>query len=90
MNEIEIGQLKIDIDHLSKLTDPYQIARYKSKVNLGLYYLNNFPSFDDFKKDFDNFMALFDKNILTKEQLSEVEYIDLRFGNKVFYKNKTN
>lgn len=46
--------------------------------------------FDDFEKDFDNFMALFDQNILTKEKLSEIEYMDLRFGNKVFYKNKTN
>lgn len=46
--------------------------------------------FDDFKKDFDNFVALFDQKILTKEQLSEIDYIDLRFGNKVFYKNKTN
>lgn len=46
--------------------------------------------FDNFKKDFDNFMALFDQNILTKEKLSEIDYMDLRFGNKVFYKNKTN
>lgn len=46
--------------------------------------------FDDFEKDFNNFVALFDQNILTKEQLSEIDYIDLRFGNKVFYKNKTN
>lgn len=46
--------------------------------------------FDDFEKDFLNFIALFDQEVLTKEQLSQIEYIDLRFGNKVFYKNKTN
>lgn len=46
--------------------------------------------YDDFEKDFSNFIALFDKNVLTKEQLSSIEYIDVRFGNKVFYKNKTN
>ncbi len=46
--------------------------------------------YDDYEKDFNNFIALFDQNVLTKEQLSEIEYIDLRFGNKVFYKNKTN
>ena len=46
--------------------------------------------FDEFEKDFRNLVALFEQNILTKDQLSQVEYIDLRFGNKVFYKNKTN
>ena len=46
--------------------------------------------YDDFEKDFINFIALFDQNILTKESLSEIDYIDLRFGNKVFYKNKSN
>lgn len=46
--------------------------------------------FDEFEKDFANLIALFDQNILTKDSLQEVDYIDLRFGNKVFYKNKTN
>lgn len=46
--------------------------------------------FDEFSKDFANLIALFEQQVLTKEQLVEVEYIDLRFGNKVFYKNKTN
>lgn len=46
--------------------------------------------FDEYKKDFANLMALFDQQVVIKEQLSNVEYIDLRFGNKVFYKNKTN
>ncbi len=34
--------------------------------------------------------SLFEKQAITKEQLQNIEYIDLRFGNKVFYKNKTN
>ncbi len=46
--------------------------------------------YDDFEKDFSNLIALFEKQILTKEQLPQIEYIDVRFGNKVFYKNKTN
>jgi cell division septal protein FtsQ len=46
--------------------------------------------FDEFSKDFANLIALFDQQVLTKEQLSQIDYIDLRFGNKVFYKNKTN
>lgn len=46
--------------------------------------------FDEYKKDFANLMALFDQQVVVKEQLSNVDYIDLRFGNKVFYKNKTN
>lgn len=46
--------------------------------------------YDDFEKDFANFVALFDKQVLTKEQLAGIEYVDLRFGNKVFYKNRTN
>lgn len=46
--------------------------------------------FDEFKKDFANLVALFEKQVITKEQLQQIDYIDLRFGNKVFYKNKTN
>ncbi|MEY4440899.1 MAG: hypothetical protein RLY49_525 [Candidatus Parcubacteria bacterium] len=46
--------------------------------------------FDEYKKDFANLIALFEKQAITKEQLQNIEYIDLRFGNKVFYKNKTN
>lgn len=46
--------------------------------------------FDEFEKDFAHLIALFDTNVLTKDQLPNIEYIDVRFGNKVFYKNKTN
>ena len=46
--------------------------------------------FDKFEQGFANLIALFEKEVLRKEALNEVEYIDLRFGNKVFYKNKTN
>ncbi len=46
--------------------------------------------YDEFEKDFNNFIALFDQEVMTKEQLKDIQYIDLRFGNKVFYKNKTN
>lgn len=46
--------------------------------------------FDEFSKDFANLVALFQQQVITKEQLPEIDYIDLRFGNKVFYKNKTN
>ncbi len=44
--------------------------------------------YDDMEKDFANFIALFDQKVLTKEQLGGIDYIDLRFGNKVFYKNR--
>jgi cell division septal protein FtsQ len=44
--------------------------------------------YDDFEKDFSNFIALFEKEILIREQLGQIDYVDLRFGNKVFYKNK--
>ena len=44
--------------------------------------------YDDLEKDFANLIALFDKEVLTKEQLGDIDYIDLRFGNKVFYKNR--
>lgn len=46
--------------------------------------------FDNFEKDFLNLTALFEKEILDQNSFENVEYIDLRFGNKVFYKNKTN
>ena len=45
--------------------------------------------FDDFASGFSNLIALFDQNVIAKEQLAIIDYIDLRFGNKVFYKNRT-
>ncbi len=45
--------------------------------------------YDDFEKGFSNLIALFDKEILRIEDISSIEYFDLRFGNKVYYKNKT-
>jgi len=46
--------------------------------------------YDDLQKDFSNFIALIDQKVITIDQLGQIEYVDLRFGNKVFYKNKTN
>jgi cell division septal protein FtsQ len=46
--------------------------------------------FDNFENNFISFVALFEQNILQKDKMFEIQYIDLRFGNKVFYKNKTN
>lgn len=46
--------------------------------------------FDDFQKGFSHLIALFEKDVIHKDKFFEIEYIDLRFGNKVFYKNKTN
>lgn len=66
----EIRQLKIDIDHLSKLTNPMVIAEYMYKVNLGLYYLKNFPSFDYFKIDFSTKLT----NIIKKLNISDSDY----------------
>lgn len=41
---------------------------------------------DDFKKMFELFKAVLDKEI--KEKRSLLDYVDLRFGNKIFYKFK--
>lgn len=75
--DIKIGEVYIKSDGVVEF-----ITRDNTKLIASL--------FDEFKKDFANLMALFEKNIITKDQLSQIEYIDLRFGNKVFYKNKTN
>jgi len=74
--DIRIGEVYIKADGVVEF-----VARDKTRLITSV--------FDDFKKDFVNLVALFEKNILTKEQLPQVEYIDLRFGNKVFYKNRT-
>jgi cell division septal protein FtsQ len=63
-------------------------GRIELKTRTGVLIINS--KFDDFKKNFTNFVALFEQGILTEESFNTLEYVDLRFGNKVFYKNKTN
>lgn len=75
--DIKIGEVYLKADGVIEF-----ITRDKTRIIASV--------FDDFKKDFANLVALFEKQILTKDTISQVEYIDLRFGNKVFYKNKTN
>ncbi len=75
--DVRIGQVFIKSDGLIEF-----VTRDNVRLITSVY--------DDFAKDFDNLVALFEKQVLVKDQLSLVEYIDLRFGNKVFYKNKTN
>ena len=75
--DIKIGEIYLRADGVIELKTREQTIL---KVSI----------FDDFKKDFTNLIALFEQGILTKEQLPIIEYIDIRFGNKVFYKNKTN
>lgn len=74
----------VSIRHAILKTD----AVLEFHVDSGTVLLNS--RYDDYEKNFNNFIALFEQEVLSKEQLSEIEYIDLRFGNKVFYKNKTN
>jgi hypothetical protein len=75
--DIRIGDVYIKLDGVVEF-----VTREKVRIITSL--------FDDFKKDFANLVALFEKSVLTKEQMPQIEYIDLRFGNKVFYKNRTN
>lgn len=75
--EIKIGEVYIKSDGVIEF-----VTRDNTRLLASM--------FDDFKKDFAHLVALFENGVLTKEQLPQIEYIDLRFGNKVFYKNKTN
>lgn len=43
---------------------------------------------DDFVLVADNLATLIDKDAINKAQFNNIEYIDLRFGNRVFYKLK--
>lgn len=75
--DIKIGEVYIKADGIIEF-----VTRDHARIITSVY--------DDFAKDFENFTALFDKAVLTKDQIPTIEYFDLRFGNKVFYKNKTN
>jgi cell division septal protein FtsQ len=75
--DVKIGEVYIKADGIIEF-----VTRDNTRIITSIY--------DDFEKDFEHFVALFDKAVLTKEQIPEIEYFDLRFGNKVFYKNKTN
>ncbi len=75
--DIRIGEVFIKSDGLIEF-----VTRDNVRIITSIY--------DDFAKDFNNLVVLFEKQVLIKDQLLKVEYIDLRFGNKVFYKNKTN
>jgi len=60
-----------------------------------VYYLNVKKSFkilissqDDLSLSFENIQTILEGGALDKEKLNLIDYIDLRFGNKVFYKFK--
>ncbi len=75
--EIRVGEVYLKKDGVVEL-----VTREKSRIITSIY--------DDYQKDFSNFLALFDKEVIKKNELNNFEYFDLRFGNKVYYKNKTN
>lgn len=76
-NDVKIGEVYIKPDGIIEF-----VTRDHARIITSIY--------DDYEKDFANLIALFEKSVLNKDQLSQVDYIDMRFGNKVFYKNKTN
>jgi cell division septal protein FtsQ len=43
---------------------------------------------DSLKDSYENFKTILEDGVINKENLSVVEYIDLRFGNKIFYRLK--
>lgn len=79
-----IGQVELRIKSIVLLEDGVieLITREDSKIIMSV--------FDDFEKNFINLIALFEQEIFSKERVQEIEYIDIRFGNKLFYKNRTN
>lgn len=79
-----IDQVELRIKSIVLLEDGVieLITREDSKIIMSV--------FDDFEKNFINLIALFEQEIFSKEKVREIEYIDIRFGNKLFYKNRTN
>lgn len=60
-----------------------------------VYYLKTSDEFemiissqDDLNESYENFKTILEEGILDKNNLNMVDYVDLRFGNKVFYKLK--
>lgn len=99
-NDIKIGDTVVNSDFISMIDDfIFKLKKIGidvtlvSNENADIYYLNtkqgyylvisSKDSLDDYYK---NIKTIFDEKALTEEQFSELEYMDLRFGNKVFYK----
>jgi cell division septal protein FtsQ len=66
-----------------------------SSPDKDVYYLNTQNGFeilvsqtDNLEESFENLKVIFEKNAIGAEDLNIIDYIDLRFGNKVFYKLK--
>lgn len=76
-HNIRIGEVHLKQDDVVEF-----VSREHMRIITSIY--------DEFGKDFANLIALLEQAVVTPEQFSNIDYIDLRFGNKVFYKNRTN
>jgi hypothetical protein len=76
-HNIYIGEVYLQQDDVVEF-----VSRERMRIITSIY--------DEFEKDFANLVALLEQAVITPEQFSNIDYIDLRFGNKVFYKNRTN
>lgn len=73
--EVNITSVSTEDEETFKLDTPY-----------GLYFL--IDKSDDVDIIFENLLTALDQEAIHKAQLKNIEYIDLRFGNKVIYKPK--
>lgn len=100
--EVKIGDNVIASDFLMKLLTfvenlkTLDLEIYKIRIpDQEVFYLSTMKGFeilvgknDDLEAVFENIGTIIDDGALDKENLSLIDYIDLRFGNKVFYKLK--
>lgn len=78
--------LETNLDvHLAEVFTEDEIT-YKFLMKEGPYLL--IDSTDDFVSVADNLATLIEQDAINRPQFSNIQYIDLRFGNRIFYKLK--
>jgi cell division septal protein FtsQ len=102
IENVEVGWNVIDpdfLEDLNELKDSLEKIDLKVKKitykEADVYYIETNKGFellisdsDDLKESFENVKTILENGALDTENLDLVDYVDLRFGNKVFYKLK--
>lgn len=87
LNDLNLFVQKLkDIDIKVKIARNPEEDVYRLETGRGFEIV--ISSVDDLSDAVSNIQAILEKGALSKEDLDFVDYIDLRFGNKVFYKLK--
>ncbi len=80
------------VDKLTKSKMKVSKIEYKDYSDYNIYTINStyikINTKNDIEKSWNNFISSYTKSAIKEKELSDLEYVDIRFKNKIFYKLK--